>query len=228
MNQINHHLSDETLNEYASGALIEALEVVVACHLTLCPSCRERANFADGMGGYFIENATAAVPELSAIEMLDKIRNTSSADDTDSLSAPHTTEQKGNSADMAGIPKPLANRLPDNFDNLPWKWMAKGIQSFDLQDGKKSEGAFKLLKIQPGTELIEHTHGGHELTLILHGSYKDALGCFAVGDIADLGPEVSHKPVIDSSVPCIALTASTSPARYKGLVGKLIQPFVDI
>jgi len=228
MNQINHHLSDETLSEYASGALSEALEVVVACHLTLCPSCRERANFADDMGGYIIESAEAAAPALNAIEMLDKIRTTPSAANTDAISAPRAIEQRANSADMAGIPKPLANRLPDNFDNLPWKWMAKGIQSFDLQIGKKSEGAFKLLKIQPGTELIEHTHGGHELTLILHGSYKDALGRFAVGDIADLGPEVSHKPIIESSEPCIALTASTSPARYKGLVGKLIQPFVGI
>lgn len=226
MNQINHHLSDETLSEYASGALSEALEVVVACHLTLCPSCRKRAGFADEMGGYFIENAAATTPKLNALEMLDKIHT--APDVTDSISEPHTIKQTDDSADMAGIPRPLANRLPDNFDNLPWKWMAKGIQSFDLRDGKKSEGAFKLLKIQPGTELIEHTHGGHELTLVLHGSYKDALGRFAVGDIADLGPEVSHKPVIDSSEPCIALTASTSPARYKGLVGKLIQPFVGI
>ena len=228
MNQINHHLSDETLAEYASGALTDALEVVVACHLTLCPSCRERAEFADEMGGYFIDSAEAATPTLSANEMLNKIRATPPAANTESMSTTQITEQAKSAAYMAGIPAPLAKRLTKNFDDLPWKWMAKGIHSYNLHEGKKSDGAFKLLKIQPGTELIEHSHGGHELTLILHGSYTDAYGHFGVGDIADFGPDDTHKPVIDSSEPCIALIASNSPARFKGLVGKMIQPFVDI
>ena len=119
--------------------------------------------------------------------------------------------------------------MPANFDELNWKPLAKGIQQINLkQGGSKKDGAFKLLKLQPGVELIEHTHGDHELTLILQGSYSDEFGRYGVGDVADLDTEHVHKPVIDSDVPCIALIASNSPAQYRGLIGRLIQPFVDI
>jgi len=143
--------------------------------------------------------------------------------------------------------------LPADLDNLNWKFLAKGVQQFDLSNsvrgrsmktadqssslhpeprarlfGQPKSGAFKLLKLQPGTELVEHSHGDHEMTLVLQGAYSDKLGYFGVGDVADLGPDHSHKPHIETDEPCIALIASNSPAKYRGLLGRVMQPFVGI
>lgn len=241
MSNIKHHLTATTLSEYASGTLNEALEVVVACHLTLCPQCRELARQADALGGYFMENSEPTAPKMSAMDMLNAIKASPAAEDS---SADEKYRQLDNSADntalasaaINGIPKPLVHKLPASFDSLEWKPLAKGIQQVDLKSirgrgralSRKKEGAFKLLKLQPGTELFEHTHGDHEMTLVLQGSYSDGNGRYGVGDVADLGPEDSHKPVIDSDIPCIALIASNAPAKYCGLLGRIIQPFVDI
>lgn len=231
---ITHHLTDATLMAYASGALTEAFEVVVASHMTFCPLCRERATLSDSVGGYFLEQSEYAQPSLTADDMLKRIRlseiiSTENSSDPDSKrmnDSQHMTSGDHNHG--VRIPKPLARRLPTSLDNLAWKPLAKGVQQFELGTGDKRQGAFKLLKIGPGTKLIEHEHTDHEMTLVLHGSYVDSLGRYRAGDVADLGPEHSHKPTIDSDEPCIALIASNAPARYKGILGKLIQPFADI
>ena len=85
-----------------------------------------------------------------------------------------------------------------------------------------------LLKIGPGRKIPEHGHGGTEMTLILSGSYSDAMGRFAKGDIADLDEHVEHQPVVDSEEPCICLVATEEPTRFKGIVSRLMQPLVGI
>jgi len=231
MIKITHHLSDTTLGEYANGLLNEALEVVVASHLTLCPSCRARSELADRVGGYFVETSDYAKPSLTAQQLLARAHSDhphQASGDFAHQDASNMSGSAPHAVAMAGIPQPLARRLPANLDEMPWKKMAKGIQHVDLSKTVGSKGAFKLLKLEPGTEVLEHSHGDHELTLVLRGSYLDALGRFSTGDVADLGPHDSHKPVIDSDEPCIALIAANSPTRYKGFVGKVIRPFIGI
>lgn len=228
-NGITQHLSETTLSEYACGTLNEGMEVLVACHLTLCPKCRKQARDADQMGGYFIDEAEPLKPRLSAVEVLRNISTVATNDSVSNSTATNAKVPDYSKAARHGIPKPLARQLSSNFDELNWKPLAKGIQQINLKrGGSKKDGAFKLLKLQPGVELIEHSHGHQELTLILQGSYSDEYGQYGVGDVADLGAEHQHKPVIDSDIPCIALIASDSPAHYRGLMGRLIQPFVDI
>ncbi len=48
---IQHHLSDELLLEYASGALAEGWSIAVASHLALCPSCRKRLSGIEAAAG---------------------------------------------------------------------------------------------------------------------------------------------------------------------------------
>ena len=225
MIKITHHLSETTLGEYANGLLNEALEVVVASHLTLCPACRARSELADRMGGYFIETSENAKPALTAQQLLTRAK---ASDSVFQHSPDNTNSNSPATVAMEGVPQPLAQRLPANLDQIAWKRMAKGIQQVDLSNTVNGEGAFKLLKLEPGTEVWEHSHGDHELTLILRGSYTDEIGRFGVGDVADLGPKDSHEPVVDGGDPCITLIATNSPIRYKNFVGKLVQPFIGI
>jgi len=126
------------------------------------------------------------------------------------------------------VPRPLARLLPSSLDTLAWKRLAPGIKQYNLSNRNRKYGAFKLLHLAPGVVLSQHTHNDKELTLVLRGSYQDEIGRFKAGDVADLGDDVIHQPVVDTQEPCIALIATQSPVRFSGVMGKLMQPFVGI
>lgn len=85
-----------------------------------------------------------------------------------------------------------------------------------------------MLKIAPGKCLPMHSHGRSELTQILRGSYNDALGLFAPGDVADLDEDVEHQPVTAPGVPCICVSALDAPLVFSGWLARKIQRFVKL
>jgi len=214
---ISHHLSDVTLQDYAAGSLDQSMEVVIACHLTLCPSCRKKSALADSVGGLLLAEGESSAPRVSALELLSQAQ-------VKQPTANSTNAQVGPS----DVPRALARLLPDNLQGVPWRPIAPGIKQFNLTNKSRKEGAFKLLHLAPGVVLSEHTHHDRELTLVLQGSYQDEIGRFKRGDIADLDENVVHQPVVDTDEPCIALIATLSPVRYSGIFGRLLQPFVGI
>ena len=129
---------------------------------------------------------------------------------------------------VSGVPRPLARLLPTELDSLNWRRIAPGIKRFKLNDQPRREGAFQLLHLDPGVVLSDHSHNDRELTYLVKGSYTDELGRFKEGDIADLDNHATHRPLVDSDEPCIALIATQSPVRYTGVFGKIMQPFVGI
>jgi len=216
---ISHHLSDVTLLDYAAGALDISMEVVIASHLTLCPVCRAKSAFADSVGGVMLAAGESSAPRVSALELLAR-----------EIDSPDTDTADGIGADTAvsDVPLPLARLLPGKLESLEWRRIAPGIKQFNLTQKSRKKGAFKLLRLDPGVVLSEHTHNDLELTLVLKGSYVDEIGRFKSGDIADLDDNVVHQPVVDTDEPCIALIATLSPVRYSGMMGRLLQPFVGI
>ena len=62
-----------------------------------------------------------------------------------------------------------------------WRRLAPGIRQLALTTGGGAKA--RLLKLKPGTVLPEHGHRGTELTILLAGSYTDALGQFRRGDM---------------------------------------------
>jgi len=222
MSSTTHHLTDETLQDYAAGALEVPMETLVACHLTLCAHCRDRSAFADSVGGALLDGNDPVAPvEASARDVLAR----SPADDG------RRTKLDGIGAStpsVAGVPLPLARLLPTTLDALDWRRVAPGIRQFNLGTLHRRHGAFKLLHLAPGATLSEHGHNDRELTYVVRGSYTDEMGRFGPGDIADLDGNDEHRPVVDSGEPCIALIASQSPVRFSGMLGRIMQPFVGI
>ena len=74
----------------------------------------------------------------------------------------------------------------------------------------------------------DHGHGGAELTLVLEGAYSDETGAYRRGDMQDVDETIEHTPVADTETGCICLIASEQPARFKGLVGRLLQPWTGM
>ncbi|MBO6932531.1 MAG: cupin domain-containing protein, partial [Roseibium sp.] len=65
-------------------------------------------------------------------------------------------------------------------------------------------------------------------TLVLSGAYRDELGRFGPGDIADLDEHVEHQPRVEAGAPCICIVATEAPTRFKNLISRLLQPLVGI
>ena len=76
--------------------------------------------------------------------------------------------------------------------------------------------------------MLEHGHGGEELTLVLQGAFRDKVGRFARGDIADLDEDTEHCPIIEVGETCICLYATEAPSHFKTFLGRLLQPFLGI
>jgi putative transcriptional regulator len=74
----------------------------------------------------------------------------------------------------------------------------------------------------------DHGHGGGELTLVLKGAYADETGEYRAGDVQDVDEDVEHTPVADPVAGCVCLIASEKPARFKGWIGKLLQPLTGM
>jgi len=213
---IRHHLDEASLLSYAAGSMSQGMALVTACHLAMCPDCRERARASEAIGGALMENLQpATVSDDALAQVLAAIDNQDvPVDITPIVRAKPTVSSE--------VPAPLADYIGDSFDDVEWKRIVPGVYYFDLPC--QSGGVSRLLRIAPGKAMLPHTHDGNELTLVLKGSFSDEVGRFAAGDIADLDDQVEHQPLVDSREDCICLVATDAPLKFTTLLGRLMQP----
>jgi putative transcriptional regulator len=208
---IVHHLDDATVLAYAAGTLGEALSVVAATHIAMCPTCFTSVRKAEALGGEILDGLDSA-----AVSDICRAATLASLDISPASKKPVAQT-------------PLQRILEGkDFSELRWRKKAPGVSVVELPLSKGSRGSLKLLSIASGMSMLEHGHGGEELTLVLKGAFKDKMGRFTVGDIADLDEDIEHCPVIEEGETCICLFATEAPSRYKTFIGKLLQPFIGI
>ena len=207
-----HHLTQELLVDYASGALAEASATLVATHLVLCPACRGELAEIEALGGALLgEAASMAVASQALDAVLLRL-------DEPAAGEPPIVR------DIPGLPRPLARHVGKPIEALAWRRMIPGLQFFPLPL-QGIEKAY-LLRIKPGRAMPRHTHGGNEMTLVLRGCYTDRRGEFRPGDVAIVDPAVDHRPVAGGIEDCICLAVTDAPLRLTGPVGRLFRPFV--
>ncbi|MEO0399951.1 MAG: ChrR family anti-sigma-E factor [Pseudomonadota bacterium] len=221
MRSISHHPKTDTIAAYASGRLDEARAVVVATHLTLCQECRTAVADFEALGGACLETME---PVEMADASMESFWERAGAQD---IAAPKHGRKAANDLDLLAA-QPLKAYLKTPIDEIKWRSVAPGISQHVLEADGYREGVLRLLKITPGTRMPTHTHQDEELTLILRGAYKDELGEFRPGDLADLDDDAEHSPVAIGEEDCICLIATNAPLVFKDLVGKLVQPFVGL
>ena len=206
---ITHHLDDATLMSFAAGALPAALAAVAAAHVTMCARCRSDVVALEGVGAALLTTLPAARIERTEPEFAPSL-------------SPSQQRREASAAPMQS-PAPLARLLPLGLDAVRWRRLGLGLWHHRLP--LKGSGALGLLKVAPGRIVPEHGHGGAELTLVLRGSFRDATGRYRTGDVADLDDSIEHEPVADPGPDCVCLFASETPARFRGLIARLMQPW---
>ncbi|MGD9829471.1 MAG: ChrR family anti-sigma-E factor [Hyphomicrobiaceae bacterium] len=214
---ITHHIDTSTLMSFAAGSLGEALSAVTAAHLDMCAACRAELRLLDEIGSALVDDL-APSPLDSAPPTMQLRR----------LEAEVRAEAPAIARSGSDVPLPLQRFIGARLDDVSWSRLGIGVWQHRLRLSSKASGDLRLLRIAPGRAVPEHGHTGNEMTLVLKGAYSDALGTFRRGDLADLDEEIEHQPVADAQEGCICLVASDAPLRFKGLMGRLTQPFTRI
>jgi putative transcriptional regulator len=217
---MSHHPDDATLMSFAAGSLAEPLALIIAAHCAVCPTCATEVRSMEQVGALLFaalepESLTRPAPTM-ALRGLEADVGVPAAGDAE---LPETASE---------IPRPLRPLIGHRLDDIAWQRLGLGVWHAPVLPHKSARGDVRLLRVEPGRAMPEHGHGGSELTMILQGSYQDAIGRFGPGDVADLDDAVEHKPVADAQTGCICIIASEKQAVFKGFFARLIQPLTGM
>ena len=220
-----HHLSEDVLVAYAAGSLPEALSLVVASHVTLCPACRAEVESYEALGGSLIDEIDPASVSESALS--DIFARLDVGEALGGPAVPWGVSVPAAERDVAdpSIPRPLRDYLGGDLESLPWRTVIRGVEEAEIAL-ESADCRTRLMRIQPGVTMPRHTHGGEEVTLVLEGGYSDAEGHYERGDVQAADPSVDHQPVADKGEPCICLVVSDAPLKLTGPIGRWFNPFI--
>ncbi|MEQ8604884.1 MAG: ChrR family anti-sigma-E factor [Marivibrio sp.] len=216
-----HHLNDELLLDYAAGACDEAVSVLVASHLTLCPDCRARADHLDAVGG---EMMAALKPQSMADDALERLMKR--LDEPAAPAEPAAVAPPANANESAVLPRVLQRYVGPHADQIAWKPLGLGVDHFELPlDGDGASRAV-MLRVPPGRAVPQHTHEGNEYVLVLQGGFSDQCGHFGRGDVESADSSVDHRPVADPGEACICLAVLDGPMRLTSVIGRALNHFI--
>lgn len=217
---ITHHVSDEMLMGYASGGLSEALDLVLACHVSLNDDARARLASFEAVGGAVMDAETPA--EIAP----DSLAQTMARIKGNPLSETVTPHQKAPVRDTS-FPKPLRDYVGGDLEDVRWSSIGLGVKQSVLNTRSKGPTA-RLLHIPAGQAMPDHGHNGLEVTLVLQGAFIDEGGRFARGDIEVATEEDEHTPVADIGEDCICLVVTDAPLRFNSKLAQLAQKVLRI
>jgi putative transcriptional regulator len=204
---IQHHPDDSTLLQYVTGALPEALNLVLATHLTYCALCRQSVAHLETIGGIILEEIE---PEPTS-------------------NLPASLSDRQLQASLSDWQSPIVNHsLPAPLNRTPlgsyWWPFAAGLRWRRLRVAGSAWGG--LIWGKPGAKLPRHRHAGLELTCVLEGSFADGSGEYFAGDISDPEEGDHSEPpiIITGSQPCLCVLASEGMHLWgvSGLVQRTI------
>lgn len=215
---VKHHLTEDLLMAYSAAALPEAVNLIVATHISICDTCRAALESHDAVGGAVLDACDDAPMAFGSLNtVLSRIRA-----QTGTVTDHRPKARPRNSI----LPAPLSDYVAGGLENVRWRPVGMGVRQAILPTSPEARA--RLLHIPAGTAIPDHGHRGMELTLVLQGAFQDEDGYFARGDIEIAGEELEHMPVADISEDCICLAVTDAPLRFKGLIPRIAQPFLGI
>ena len=211
---ITHCPKDDLLVSYSAGALGESWSLAVGSHVHLCKEFSDDVALGEKIGGSLLSDIAPIALEKSLDALLDRLG------DQEPIGEAVNQEQD------ALIPSPLCDYIGDSLDDLEWSMLGNGITQHLIETS--DSGQARLLRIPSGTELPEHGHSGRELTLVISGGYKDDSGSYSRGDMADIDDGLGHQPIADEGEDCVCLIVTDTPIKFKGILPRILQPFIKI
>jgi putative transcriptional regulator len=200
------HASDALLASYAAGSLSHPLHALVAAHLAIKPDSRSYVRALETVLAQDLETEAPDGPVADRGRRLAGIFS-----------------DKGDTglayAGDGVLPGPLAAYVGSPLDSLGWRARMPGLKEVKLEDRHGCEAS--LLWIKAGRAMPSHTHHGMEVTLVLKGSFSDAVSSYGRGDICVVDSDVDHKPRAGLDGDCICFAVSEGPVTLTGPVARL-------
>lgn len=214
MSNVKHHLTDELLMSYASGTLEEGFALVVAAHVSMCDDCRARLEAFEAVGGSLIDDTTEVTLSEDALDATFAI-----------IDAAPKSKPRPIKVDRV-LPMPVQDYVGGDLSDVQWRSIGGGVRQAVLKTGDKTKA--RLLSIPGGAAMPDHGHRGLELTLVLKGAFRDESDRFGPGDVEIATEHLHHTPIAEEGEECICLAVTDAPLRFKGLVPRIVQPFIGI
>jgi putative transcriptional regulator len=191
--------------------------MLVACHLTLCPRCREQSSWLDDLGGVLLDRV-GDVRELN--------RPSPPSPTAPRVShAVHPRPPAARNRLLPTLPRPVHPHLVDAQPR--WRWLAPGIQHMPL---KADGAAVRLLRFRKGFVIPEHAHAGLEWMLVLDGEVDDSRTGrrYGRGDVCRSETDSAHSQAITKDGACVALVANVAPVVPRSLLGRALASIVRL
>ena len=205
----NQHPQEEVLADFSAGNLAETKAILVATHLTLCPTCRKICEDYDAIGGSLLaissDSDVGTEVREALFQRLDEVEERVPVAEKDEST-------------MALIPAPLRDKLNGSLAELSWKRMGRAIKYVDVVEPQAAATA-RLMLLPSSWALPTHTHEGTEMTVVLSGGFSDEFGNFSRGDVAIRDSRDTHKPRVDPGEDCLCFVVTDAPLRMKGILG---------
>jgi putative transcriptional regulator len=206
---IEHHPHGDLLTEYASGSTNEAVSLLLATHLALCPGCRRKVSAAEEVGGALLSSlAPVAMNEDAFAKVSRKL----------DMVVPRRESRVFANDDT--VPEPLRSYLGGGFETLQWQHIVGGISQYTIM--RRGPVSVRLIRAEPGSAVAMHTHGGEELTMVMAGGFTDTTGHYNRGDVQTTSPAITHSPAAIEGGACINLAVTDSPLVFQNWPAKII------
>ncbi|MDA9424888.1 MULTISPECIES: ChrR family anti-sigma-E factor [Bradyrhizobium] len=211
---ISHHPPEDLLADFAAGKLEEAYQLVVGVHVAGCTRCARFVRAIEQLAGAALEDVE---PVPIAPDAFDRVMSRIDSSPEGEAAPPLTSDANH------GLPPALRKYRIGKRRRI-----APGLSMRPIELSGSGKARAFLLRSAPGSRMLEHTHTGTELTLVLEGSFSHEGGRFGPGDFDYGDDEIEHRPIVGDEGPCVCLVAMTGDLRMNGFLGRLIGPFVRL
>ena len=225
-----HHIPQEFLIDYASGALSEAMSLLVASHLTLCPLCRGLETELETVGGTLLQNCPPT-------PLSDACKNAVMAA-LDALTPSCPCAASPAPANYCRIlPHPLRAYTGCSAQEIQWKRVIPGVwRSEFIKDGDRVSEmpvgsiprSARLIRIAAGRKLPRHRHDADEAMLVLAGAVRVDGTLYRRGDVVFIEAGQEHHPIVEKTEDCLTLIVTEGPVHMTGPIGRFVDKFVKL
>tara|TARA_Y100000589_G_C27041215_1_gene583249 strand:- start:71 stop:700 length:630 start_codon:yes stop_codon:yes gene_type:complete len=199
-------VKNQLIFDFASGSLGPSKSLFTSTYLYLNSKASSlNSTFESILGDNLLDNKEAT---LSKIKYSDCISNSKN-------------NVKSSSEQASPISKVIGP-----LNDIKWKQVYKGFSEYtpDIQD----DDELKLIKMEPGSSVPLHSHGGKEYILVLQGSFRDEYGTYSTGDIQINDQKIKHTPIASNDEGCVCLTITERDVIFFGKFGSFLNLFTFI
>ena len=196
---------NQLIFDYAAGTLGESKSIFTSTYLYLNSKASElNQTFETMLADDLMNNEDVPTTNLKF---------------TDCLKSTDYKEKDSNNAD------PIT-KLLGPLSDIKWKQIYKGFSEFNPRIDDKDE--LKLIKMEPGASVPNHSHGGKEYILVLDGSFCDEYGKYSKGDIQINDQKIKHTPIACKDKGCVCLSITEKDVIFFGRFGSFLNLFTFI